>query len=122
MRRIRRQGWLLLGAALLLRAAIPAGYMPASGDSALLFELCPEGVPAAFLQFTAGTSGEHQHHAGHGADKHHCPIGHLLLSAFAIDDHGEVTKIPAVPVFAPVPGYSYRTTFRPVFFSRGPPA
>ena len=58
---------LVLLAALLLRAAIPDGYMPASWGSGLLVKLCPAGLPAGVMQALAGEH-EHHHHgdAGHG--------------------------------------------------------
>ena len=73
MNRIRHRHlkpMLLLSAALLLRAAIPAGYMSATAGSGLLFEFCPEGIPAEFMQILAGDSG-HEH-------------GHMLLSAAGV--------------------------------------
>ena len=83
-----RQTMLLLLAALLLRAGIPDGYMPSAPGSGQLFELCPAGVPAGFMQALSG-SGQHHHHNSDASESHydasHCPIGHLLSAAVAVD-------------------------------------
>jgi hypothetical protein len=66
----RRRGLtLLVLPALLLRALIPAGFMPAhSGPLAL--EICPEGFPAGLLLHL-------RHHHDHGGAAHgdHCLFG-----------------------------------------------
>lgn len=113
---------LLLSAALLMRAAVPAGYMPASAGSGLLFELCPENVPAEFMQMLAGERDRHHHHADHGNDGHHCPMGHMLLSAFAVDDHWQPDFAPTPPDFAAIPTGSFTAPYRTTYHSRGPPA
>ena len=115
---------LALGAALLLRAAIPAGYMPAGADSGPpVSQFCPEGVPAEFMQMLAGGHAEHHEdvHAGHSPD-HQCPIGHLLLSAAAVDNpwHDDVSL--AAPVFEALPVRVLTGTTRTHYHSRGPPA
>ena len=84
----------------LLRALVPAGYMPASVGSGLLFELCHDGMPVEFMAALAGEAGSghaHGHHHGphdHSAEDHaagtstamgSCSIGHLL-SMVALDD------------------------------------
>jgi hypothetical protein len=72
-RRRARRGWLLglVLPALLLRAFIPAGFMPASG-APLSVEICPEGFPVGLL-----THADHHHH--HDGDRHdrseHCAFG-----------------------------------------------
>ena len=53
MNRLTRHRHVILAAALALlslRALTPDGYMPAAADSGLLFELCPEGMPAEVMQ------------------------------------------------------------------------
>ena len=57
IRHTRLKPLLLLSAALLLRAVSPAGYMPAAAGTGLLFEFCPEGIPAGFMQVLAATPG-----------------------------------------------------------------
>jgi hypothetical protein len=92
MKRVTRQHALLLAALamLSLRALTPAGYMPGSPGSGLLFELCPAGMPADVMQ---ALGGGHHHHASHHApagstmsDDEQCPIGHMLSGAVASDD------------------------------------
>lgn len=105
--------WVL--ATLLLRAAIPDGYMPAQAGSGLLFELCPSGVPDGFMMAIAnsGNSGHQHHHHGAGpSDSHYdaaqCPIGHLLSAAIAVDGTWPAETAPALAphneelFFAPV--------------------
>jgi hypothetical protein len=114
---------LLICAAMLLRAAIPAGYMPAAAGSGLWFEFCPEGVPAEFMQVLAGDSHQDHDHTDHADDDdHHCPLGHLLLSAAAVDDSLQVIATPAAPVLAAASLYSYSSVSRTNYHSRGPPA
>jgi hypothetical protein len=62
---------LLALAALLLRALIPTGFMPAH-DAPLALEICPEGFPAALLLRAAH---HHDHGAGTGAHGDHCLFG-----------------------------------------------
>ncbi|MBV8144718.1 MAG: hypothetical protein JO184_06900 [Gammaproteobacteria bacterium] len=66
----RRLAWLLLPA-LLLRAFIPAGFMPAH-DSAFPIGICPDGFPAQLLHH-----GAHHHDHGHGgaSQSEHCVFG-----------------------------------------------
>ncbi len=74
----------------LLRALVPAGYMPGSIETGLPFELCPEGLPASFTTvLDAGEPQSAHHHGGH--DGHHgedgpalsdCSFGHLLVYGF----------------------------------------
>ena len=81
-----RQKWfsfpaIMLGA-VLLRAFVPAGYMPAAPGQGLLFELCDAGVPTSF----AAALDEHAHHGGHDAHEDHgafgdCSFGHIVAGA-----------------------------------------
>jgi hypothetical protein len=109
--------------ALLLRAAIPVGYMPAAVGSGLPFVLCPENIPAEFLYRVTGEQGGHSaHHTDH-SDDHHCPVGHLLLSAFAVGDQIQFVAILPAPEFAPVPEYAgIPAAPRSHYEPRGPPA
>jgi hypothetical protein len=124
--RHRRRLSLLLLATLLLRAAIPDGYMPASPDSGLLFELCPSAVPAGFIAALGG-SDHHQHHGasdGSGAhyDASQCPIGHMLSSAAAVDDLWQFDAISLRPDFATNPDKTLPSRILLFHRSRGPPA
>ena len=113
-------------AALLMRAGIPDGYMPASADSGLLFELCPAGVPESFMRALSG-SDHHQHHSDSGASGPHydasqCPIGHILSSAVTFDDLWQIESTPAAQESTDNAVLTY--TFRAAISqrSRGPPA
>ena len=116
----------LLLASLLMRAAIPDGYMPSAGDNGLLFELCPAGVPETFMRALSGSE-HHQHHAAAESSEPHydasqCPIGHILSSSVAFDDLWQFESAPAaqeyidtsVPTYKPLSVIGHR--------SRGPPA
>lgn len=73
-------------AMLSLRALTPAGYMPGSPGSGLLFELCPAGMPVDVMQ---ALGAHHHHHARTDSpmsDDEQCPIGHMLSGAVAADD------------------------------------
>lgn len=115
---------LVLAAAILLRAATPAGYMPAGAGSGLLFEFCPEGVPAEFMQLLSGHSAhDHADHAGGGDhDDHSCPVGHMLLSAAAVDNDWQAEITPLATAFDILPGRVLAGTTRTHYHSRGPPA
>jgi hypothetical protein len=67
----------------LLRAFVPAGYMPAAPGKGLLFELCHDGLPTGFMAALGGHD-HHEGHAGHGDDGSAggCSIGHILSLAF----------------------------------------
>ncbi len=73
---------LLLGL-LLLRAAVPAGFMPQDGNP-LQLQLCSAGMPGAL----APLLGSHGH-ATHGED---CPFGHAPAAGPASD----VVSLPTV--------------------------
>ena len=89
--------WVL--ATLLLRAAIPDGYMPAQAGSGLLFELCPSGVPEGFMMAIAKSGHQHHHHGAESGDSHYdatqFPIGHLLSAAIAVDGAWPTESAPA---------------------------
>ena len=96
----------VLLAGIVLRAFVPAGYMPAAPGKGLLFELCHDGVPAGFLEALGG----HGHHSGHGDHDGHaggadCSIGHILSMA-AIDEvdapQAAIPPSPCILVAAPL--------------------
>ncbi len=117
---------LLLGLA--LRAAMPLGYMPAAAGSGLLFELCPDQLPANVT--LAGTSASGHHHHGQSdsgsqpaVEVDTCQIGHLLMSAAAVDN----TTTELAAVLQPAPLIQLRTAVRRQvtsgdYWSRAPPA
>lgn len=80
--RRRRRCWALLALpALLLRALIPAGYMPVAEEQGLSIEFCPDAgalPPGIALSASAHSHHHHDHrHAGGGPDSssatHHTP-------------------------------------------------
>ena len=82
----------------MLRAFIPAGYMPAAPGQGLLLELCPSGLPAGFTSASADHTG---HHAGHDAQDEHetdgdCSFGHIV--SFAFIDAAVAPDVELAPV------------------------
>lgn len=128
MMRLAKMRFLLLPLALLmlsLRALTPEGYMAAAPGNGLLFELCPEGVPAEVMQ---AITGKHHHH--HGTDdgsesaqsSEQCPIGHMLSAAIAGDsdaaDIAIAQQLPATLRHQSRLAQQLRTAYS----SRAPPA
>ena len=109
-------------AVLLLRALTPDGYMPATQGSGLLFELCPDGVPAGFMHSLGG--GHHHHHSDDStvSGSEQCPIGHMLASAFAIDIDAPVDAAPAAALPVPFTSISSWRQQTANYRSRAPPA
>ena len=125
MKRLARQRTLLLAAALAmlsLRALTPAGYMPGSPGSGLLFELCPAGVPAAVMQ--ALGAGHHHHHGNEKSSSatEHCPIGHMLSTTAALDVDPQVGLVPTGYESATVPVRIPAIVGVTAYRSRAPPA
>ena len=126
MRTALRQSRVLLAillAGVVLRAFVPAGYMPAAPGKGLLFELCHDGLPAEFMAALAGHGGHAHHggHEGHGATGD-CSIGHILALAFA--DAPDMPDIPVLPAtgFRVVLATPMRlATGRFAYAARGPP-
>jgi len=117
---------IVLLASLLMRAGIPDGYMPSSGDNGLLFELCPAGVPASFMRALSGSE-HHQHHANAdssepGYDTGQCPIGHILSSSVAFDDLWQFESAPAAQEYINTSVPAHRSLSTIGHRSRGPPA
>ncbi len=86
-----------------VRALTPLGYMPASADTGLLYELCPEGVPAEIMRALSG-GGHHHHHGGHHGEDNagpseSCPIGHMLAPAVAVDLDAATVVPPSSEAF-----------------------
>jgi hypothetical protein len=115
-----------LVATLLLRAGIPDGYMPSPAGSGFLFELCPAGVPVAFMQALAGP-GAHLHHGGDESASAHfdaaqCPIGHLLSATVAIDMQWPDADSPALADLPALPEQRRESTSLLTRRTRDPPA
>ncbi len=117
----------------LLRAFVPAGYMPAAPGKGLLFELCHDGVPPAIMAALGGHSAGHDshahgHHGQHDADDaanaaSPCSIGHILSLAVidAVESVEAAVIRPAgfATIDAPPLHFAARTR---VFSARAPPA
>ena len=122
--RNRHRVLLLLLATLLMRVAIPVGYMPAAAGSGLLFELCPEGMPASVMQ---ALNPQHHHHhepsdeAQSSFDAEQCPVGHMLASAIACDVAELPSLEPPALVFDVQIIRSHTRKTRAVYLSRAPP-
>ncbi|HKD52859.1 MAG TPA: DUF2946 family protein [Steroidobacteraceae bacterium] len=129
--RRRRRLALLVLPALLLRALIPAGFMPLAGSGGLYLGFCPGAGPLPPGLSAAATHAshlEHAHHGGHGPGipdpVHQHPA--CLFSA------GAATAFAAIPVVAPpaLASLTSRADFSAGIFlpailrsqsSRGPP-
>jgi len=110
-------------AGVLLRAVIPAGYMPATPGKGLLFELCHNGLPVNFIAALDG----HGHHAGHGGHEEHsaagdCSIGHILSMAF-IDESTTVEPAihPSLGILISAPLQQLLRGYYGVYSARAPP-
>ena len=112
-------------ATLSLRALTPDGYMPGSAESGLLYELCPDGMPAEIMQSLAG-GGHHHHHGGSDSASvsgtEQCPIGHMLASAVAVNSWSTPDVLPDAPVFNDVPAAMLFQASVTAYRSRAPPA
>ena len=113
-------------ATLVLRAAIPAGFMPSAAGGGLPFEMCPSAVPAEIL---AAMSGAGHHHTGHDADRDsshfeagHCPIGQALSTAIADNGLTAIEFAPAVAVLEPRVETALSSFEQSTRRSRDPPA
>lgn len=107
----------------LLRAFIPAGYMPAEPGKGLLFELCDAALPAGFTtEFNnRGHHADHNAHDDHGADSD-CSIGHILTLAF-IDEAvaPDLSVAPPVNVVTAVIAELRPVVREYAYAPRGPP-
>jgi len=74
----------LAAMALLLRIAVPVGFMPSSFANGWFLELCPDGLPAHVM---VALYGEHHAHHGAGGDSvfYECDYGGGAAGALLID-------------------------------------
>jgi hypothetical protein len=73
----------LLLVALVVRALVPAGFMPSS-DRPFTFQICPDGFPAQLLQESQASRGGSNEHVAH----HHHMEGGAEHSGHNSHDHG----------------------------------
>ncbi len=91
---------LLIALAMLgVRALTPLGYMPASAGSGLLYELCPDGMPAEITHALSGGGDHHHHHDDQVGASESCPIGHMLASEVAAEIDSPIVVAPEPLVF-----------------------
>ena len=113
----------VLLAGVVLRAFVPAGYMPAAPGKGLLFELCHDGLPAGFMKALGG----HTHHAGHGGHDDHaaggdCGIGHILSMAVIDEvDAPQSMNLSAPGIFVAAPLQRLLRGHTAVYSARAPP-
>lgn len=92
----------LLVVAMLLRAFVPAGYMPASPGDGFLFVPCHEMAGLDFAALTQADNGhstqggDHHHHGSDAAAADSCSLGHMLSAAFV--DVGSSPQSVIAPV------------------------
>jgi hypothetical protein len=107
---------IILLAALVFRAYIPIGYMPASGTP-FLVQLCPAYVGSLSAQHV------HTHHSQGHADFQNCPFGsapaqgpisHLLV----FESPGQIAFSPSIPAEAQAGSTQLLRVQQP----RGPPS
>lgn len=111
----------LLG--VLLRIAVPAGFMPAEISGGWYLQLCPDGLSATVVAALLGHA-HHAHHEHDTADSGYlqCELGGGLCGAMLPEPPAQ--PVPAAdvarfaPASAPTPGP--RTALRS-YDSRGPP-
>ena len=72
----------LLLCGFVIRALAPAGYMPATAGSGLLFELCPDQLPVGVSFAASGHDHHAHHHESEEAASDACDLGHILASAW----------------------------------------
>ena len=109
----------LLLVALLLRAYVPVGFMPASGTPFLL-ELCPAAAPMP-MPMSASMPGHH-HHSGAHSQFDQCPFGSApaagpLSQEFAWVPPARIESETAAPR-QPIP---FSTSLPRAHQPRGPP-
>ena len=119
----------LLAVGFIVRALAPAGYMPAASGSGLLFELCPDRLPAGFMLPNQQGAHSHHHHDRTQSDEQassasadFCQLGHMLIAAAAVGESASVDAPFAGARFTPATPYPDVApptvlAFRP----RGPP-
>jgi hypothetical protein len=111
----------MLVAALLLRVAVPAGFMPASADDGWYLKLCPDGVPTEIMEALFGH--DHSHHqGGHEQTFVQCELGSVLGGEGIVGTFAETTPdfdagLPVVDVSPTFILASFWYAFR----SRAPP-
>jgi len=125
-RHLRQLALIAVLAGVVLRALTPLGYMPSTLGSGMLFELCPDQLPAGYVLSDSGSN--HQHHHGKettdtSTTVDQCQIGHLLFSAIA-GDAPQIDEIYAELTieFSPEPPALISRATTTAYRTRAPPA
>ncbi len=135
MRRLFSQDqrrWLIsaLLIALVVRALIPAGFMPAT-DRPFSFQICPDGYPAHLLKAAHDPHAAHQHHDDGAGDTHNhssASFEHCVFAAAAgAGPFAFVPTLSAVAVSVGAPEFflasaSVESQRHRIQQPRGPPA
>lgn len=83
--RTKTTAFYAVGFALLVQSLFPSGYMPSSMASGWIAMLCPDGLPAAFVQQLGGQGHHGAHHLGAGhagsSDQEHGSAGYCQLGS-----------------------------------------
>ncbi len=115
--------WLLLGAALVLRAALPSGWMPAANPDGLRMALC-SGAAQKFA--VLGADGRlHRDAPAEQAPRDPCPFGIAAAQVADLPTQIDLPQPPAPLAVMPPPALAQaaapaRRNLRPP--ARGPPA
>ncbi len=112
---------LLALAGVLLRAAIPAGYMPASLADGWFVELCPDGWPAAAVVALFGHEHAHAHHGEQPDSFADCQLGGIAAAAVGTVDIAAALPAAHAAVTPPQDRPAARDRGRDAFRPRGPP-
>jgi len=106
-----------------LRSLAPVGYMPSAVGDGLLFELCPEQLPAGFILSSASSHHDHHNQSAPADSADQCQIGHLLFSAIAIDAPAvDGIQNNAITEFIPSGTSTLSSATASAYRSRAPPA
>ncbi len=71
---------------LLLRIAVPAGFMPTTLDDGWFLKLCPDGMPMSVMMALLGH--DHHHHGEEPSPYQQCDLGGGLADAISLPDLG----------------------------------
>jgi len=130
----RHHRW-LAGLALLtmlLRVAVPGGYMPTSIAGGWYLSLCPHGMPNPAAVAALANSAQHEHHHGHGAQGghdhgaahsfDHCELGSGLTLSATLEAFGlSFTLIPVPAAQAAQRTVAPQCSLSRIYHSRAPP-
>ncbi len=115
--------------AMLLRIAVPSGYMPSALADGWYLKLCSDGISSSAMTALLGQE-DHSHHHHHGGDTQssgseqafdQCDLGSGFASALVLQENSLalglfiLVFIAGLLIAAPLPGRSR------LYLARGPP-